>query len=318
MDVPRKSAAKKKKIRQIVTVVLAVIALAAISKVVAGLKPAAPSVELAQLWPDTVKRGPMVRQVRGLGTLVPETPWAIPAMTDGRIEQRLALPGTIVNPDTLLLVMSNPELQQALVDAEWKLKAAEAELNNLRVKLQSDRLTQQSAAATTETDARKARLQADRDAELRRLGLKSDLEAKISIATAEDLANKDTIEKQRLQHWLGSHRRATGRSARHCRAASRHVPAQAEPGARFAGARRCARHPHAGGCGHRPARRSRRNARQGGAAGEAEGRAEDSGNAGEGRDHRAACFGRYAQRHHRRQGVAHRPGGHSTAPLPWT
>jgi HlyD family secretion protein len=198
MDVPRKSAAKKKKIRQIVTVVLAVIALAAISKVVAGLKPAAPSVELAQLWPDTVKRGPMVRQVRGLGTLVPETPWAIPAMTDGRIEQRLALPGTIVNPDTLLLVMSNPELQQALVDAEWKLKAAEAELNNLRVKLQSDRLTQQSAAATTETDARKARLQADRDAELRRLGLKSDLEAKISIATAEDLANKDTIEKQRL------------------------------------------------------------------------------------------------------------------------
>jgi HlyD family secretion protein len=199
MDVPRKSAAKKKRIRQIITAVVALAAIAVVTKVLAGLKPAAPSVELAQLWPDTVKRGPMLRQVRGLGTLVPETPWTIPALTDGRIEQRLMLPGTIVNPDTLLLVMSNPELQQALVDAEWKLKAAEAELNNLRVKLQSDRLTQQALEATAETEARKARLTADRDAELRRLGLKSDLEAKISIATAEDLANKDSIEKERLK-----------------------------------------------------------------------------------------------------------------------
>ncbi|HVX65221.1 MAG TPA: HlyD family efflux transporter periplasmic adaptor subunit [Bryobacteraceae bacterium] len=199
MDVPRKSAAKKKRIRQIITAVVAVLAIAVVTKVLAGLKPAAPSVELAQLWPDTVKRGPMLRQVRGIGTLVPETPWTIPALTDGRIEQRLMLPGTIVNPDTLLLVMSNPELQQALVDAEWKLKAAEAELNNLRVKLQSDRLTQQALEATAETEARKARLTADRDAELRRLGLKSDLEAKISIATAEDLANKDRIEKERLK-----------------------------------------------------------------------------------------------------------------------
>ncbi len=140
----------------------------------------------------------MLRQVRGLGTLVPETPWTIPAMTDGRIERRLALPGIVVNPDTVLLVMSNPELQQTLVDAEWKLKAAEAELNNLRVKLQSDRLTQEALEATIETNAHKAKMTADRDAELRRLGLKSDLEAKISIATAEDLLNQDKIEKQRL------------------------------------------------------------------------------------------------------------------------
>ncbi len=199
MDVPRKSAARNRKIRRIITAVLAVIAIAVITKVVMGLKPAAPRVELAQLWPDTVKRGPMLRQVRGMGTLVPETPWTIPAMTDGRIEQRLALPGTVVSPDTLLLVMSNPELQQALVDAEWKLKAAEAELNNLRVKLQSDRLTQQAAEATVETDAHKAKMTADRDSELRRLGLKSDLEAKISIATAEDLASRDRIEKERLK-----------------------------------------------------------------------------------------------------------------------
>jgi HlyD family secretion protein len=198
MDVPRKSAARNKKIRRIVTLVLVLAAAGVVTKVLAGLKPAAPSVERAQVWMDTVKRGPMLRQVRGLGTLVPETPWTIPALTDGRIERRLALPGIVVHPDTVLLVMSNPELEQELVDAEWKLKAAKAELNNLRVKLQSDRLTEEAAEATVETNAHKARMEADRDAELRRLGLKSDLEAKISIATAEDLLNQDKIEKQRL------------------------------------------------------------------------------------------------------------------------
>ncbi len=198
MDVPRKSAARNKKIRRIVTLVVVLAAVGVATKVLAGLKPAAPSVERAQVWMDTVKRGPMLRQVRGLGTLVPETPWTIPALTDGRIERRLALPGIVVNPDSVLLVMSNPELQQTLVDAEWKLKAAEAELNNLRVKLQSDRLTQEALEATVETNAHKAKMTADRDAELRRLGLKSDLEAKISIATAEDLLNQDKIEKQRL------------------------------------------------------------------------------------------------------------------------
>jgi len=139
------------------------------TKVLGGLKPAAPSVERAQVWMDTVKRGPMLRQVRGLGTLVPiDGGLVIPAETDGRVDQRLALPGTIVTPGTVLLVLSNPELEQATIDAEWKVKAAEAELNNLKVKLQSDRLTQQAAAATVETDSHTARLEADRDAELSR------------------------------------------------------------------------------------------------------------------------------------------------------
>jgi HlyD family secretion protein len=199
MDVPRKSAARKKKIRQIIIAIVVLAGVGVTTKVLAGLKPAAPSVERAQVWLDTVKRGPMLRQVRGLGTLVPETPWTIPAMTDGRIERRLALPGVVVQPDTLLLVLSNPELQQALVDAEWKLKAAEAELNNLQVKLQSDRLTQQSAAATAETEAHKAKAEADRDAELLKLGLTPQLTALKSQASAEDWANRDTIEKERLK-----------------------------------------------------------------------------------------------------------------------
>jgi HlyD family secretion protein len=98
-----------------------------------------------------------------------------------------------------LLVLSNPELEQATIDAEWKLKAAEAEMNNLRVKLQSDRLTQQAAAATVETDAHKAKLEADRDAELMRFGLTADLTAKKSMATAQDLESRVGIEKKRLE-----------------------------------------------------------------------------------------------------------------------
>ena len=200
MDVPRKSAARNKRIRQIVIGVVVLVAVGVTTKVLGGLKPAAPSVERAQVWMDTVKRGPMLRQVRGLGTLVPiDGGLVIPAETDGRVDQRLALPGTIVTPGTVLLVLSNPELEQATIDAEWKVKAAEAELNNLKVKLQSDRLTQESAAATVETDAHTARLEADRDAELSKFGLTADIQAKKSAATASDLEHRNQIEKKRLE-----------------------------------------------------------------------------------------------------------------------
>lgn len=199
MDIPRKEAARRKKIRQTVVGVVVLAAIAAVTMGVMRLKPAAPSVEWATLWPDTVKRGPMLRQVRGLGTLVPEDILWIPATTDGRVEQRLALPGTVVRPDTVLIILSNPELQQALVDAEWKLKAAEAELENLKVKLESERLTQQAAAATVASEANKAKLEADRDAELNRLGLIADIQAKKSLATAQDWANRDRIEAKRLE-----------------------------------------------------------------------------------------------------------------------
>jgi len=175
-----------------------VIAVPLVTWGLSRIKPAAPGVERATVWLDTVKRGPMLRQVRGLGTLVPEDILWIPATTDGRVEQRLALPGIVVRPDTMLIVLSNPELQQATVDAEWKLRAAEAELENLKVKLESDRLTQQAAAATVESEANKSKLTADRDAELNKLGLTADIIAKTSAATAQDWANRTRIEKKRL------------------------------------------------------------------------------------------------------------------------
>jgi len=173
------------------------------------LKPAAPSVERATVWLDTVKRGPMLRQVRGLGTLVPEDILWIPATTDGRVEQQLALPGIVVKPDTVLIVLSNPELQQATVDAEWKLRAAEAELANLKVKLESDRLTQEAAAATVESEANKSKLTADRDVELNKLGLEADLVAKTSVATAQDWANRTGSKRS---GWRSTRKRSRRRS----------------------------------------------------------------------------------------------------------
>ena len=198
MDIPRKEAARRKRIRRILIGAVVVIAVPLVTWGLSRLKPAAPGVERATVWLDTVKRGPMLRQVRGLGTLVPEDILWIPATTDGRVEQRLALPGIVVRPDTMLIVLSNPELQQATVDAEWKLRAAEAELENLKVKLESDRLTQQAAAATVESEANKSKLTADRDAELNKLGLTADIIAKTSAATAQDWANRTRIEKKRL------------------------------------------------------------------------------------------------------------------------
>jgi HlyD family secretion protein len=199
MDIPRKEAARRKRIRQGIIGLVLLAAAGGVSWGLSRLKPAAPSVERATVWLDTVKRGPMLRQVRGLGTLVPEDILWIPATTDGRVERQLALPGIVVKPDTVLIVLSNPELQQATVDAEWKLRAAEAELANLKVKLESDRLTQEAAAATVESEANKSKLTADRDVELNKLGLEADLVAKTSVATAQDWANRTRIEKKRLE-----------------------------------------------------------------------------------------------------------------------
>jgi HlyD family secretion protein len=199
MDIPRPTAARRRRIRRIIYGLLVLAAIPLITWALSRLKPAAPTVERATVWLDTVKRGPMLRNVRGLGTLIPEDILWIPATTDGRVEQRLALPGTWLKPETVIFILSNPELQQTTLDAEWKLKAAEAELTNLRVKLQSERLNQQALAATVRSDLQQAKLQADRDAELNKLGLLANLNMVLSRTKAEDLANRDQIEQKRLE-----------------------------------------------------------------------------------------------------------------------
>jgi HlyD family secretion protein len=198
MDIPRKSAARQRLIKRIVYVAIAIIFISATTVVLSRLKPAAPTVERATVWIDTVKRGPMLRQVRGLGTLVPEEIRWIPATTEGRVERRLIDPGTPVKANSVLLELSNPTLVQAALDAEMQVKGAEARMADLRVTLQSQQLTQKAGAAQVEADYKQAQLRADTDAELARQGLTADLNRQLSALAADQLANRNRIEKERF------------------------------------------------------------------------------------------------------------------------
>src|SRR5437868_9820972 len=135
MDIQRPSNARAKKIKRIAYVTLAVLLCMGVTLALSRLKPAAPSVDGSTIWPDTVKRGPMLREVRGLGTLVPEEIRWIPANTEGRVEKIVVRPGTQVKADTVILELSSPELEQAAHDAGSKLKAAEAEFTTFQAKL---------------------------------------------------------------------------------------------------------------------------------------------------------------------------------------
>jgi len=207
MDVPRKDAAKKRLIRRIIIGLVVLIALVpvgwyvGIPFVYAGhLKPAAPSVELSTLWPDTVKRGPMVRDVRGLGTLVPEDTLLVPANTDGRIEKILIKPGTRarVHPDSIIMVMTNPELQTMMLDAKFAWKAAQAKLVDLGVTLEKQQLDLRSTAAQVAADYHTAQLKAERDDALVKEGLVAPVDAKISDVAAQELSTRNDIETKRL------------------------------------------------------------------------------------------------------------------------
>ena len=200
MDVPRKDAGRKRLIRRITWIAIVVITVPLITWALSRLKPAAPSVEMATLWPDSVKRGPMRVERRGLGTLVPEETLLVPAVTDGRVERRLMLPGqdATVTPSTVLMILSNPELESAMVDAEYQLKTAEATYDDLKVQLESKGLDQKAVAATVMSDYKQAKLQADRDKQLAKEGLIPDLNEKLSTVKAEELSQRTKLEEQRL------------------------------------------------------------------------------------------------------------------------
>src|SRR5438046_5681557 len=159
MDIARPSNARKKRIRQIIYAVVGLAAVALVSFGLSRLKPAAPTVERAVVWPDTVKRGPMVRQVRGLGTLTPEDIRWIPATTQGRVEKIILRPGTTVKANDVILELTNPTLEQQLQDAELKLQASEAALANVKVQLNNDLLTTRASGANIEADYNKAKMQ---------------------------------------------------------------------------------------------------------------------------------------------------------------
>jgi HlyD family secretion protein len=190
--------AQQKRMRRTAYAGAALAAVVLISLGLSRLKPAAPSVDRGTVVIDTVKRGGMLRQVRGLGTLVPEDFRWIPAATDGRVERIVVLPGSIVTADTIILELSNPELEMQALDAESQLRASEAGYAELKVRLESQHLDQEAAAASVQADYAQARMRADRDEELAQAGLVADLDRKISKVTADQLANRNRIEQKRL------------------------------------------------------------------------------------------------------------------------
>jgi HlyD family secretion protein len=198
MDIARPSNLRKKRIKQGVYAGTALVAVLLMTLGVSRLKPAAPTVEAATVWRDTVKRGPMLRQVRGLGTLVPEDIRWIPATTQGRVERIVLWPGTAVKADSIILELTNPQLEQELEDAELKVKSAEASQANLRVQLQNDQLQQRAAAATVEAEFNKAKMQAQMNEALAKDQLVSDLVLRQSKVDAEQLAVRNEIAKQQL------------------------------------------------------------------------------------------------------------------------
>ena len=200
MDVPRgKEVARRRTVRRVALILGAIAVIGGTTVALARLKPAAPSVEMSGLWPGTVKRGPMERQVRGLGALKPEQIYWINAAVDSRVVQIVRRAGIdTIKANDVIMVLSNPDLELEAEKAEWVVKQDEANLANLKVKLESEKLDQRASLAELESQYTQAKLTADRDLELTRLSLKSDLESRLSVNQANQFQNRVGLQKQRL------------------------------------------------------------------------------------------------------------------------
>lgn len=199
MDIQRPSSARTKKIRRIAYVAIAVVSVAGVTYGVSQLRPAAPSVDKATIWTDEVKRGPMLREDHGLGTLVPEEIRWIPAQTDSRVDRIVLRPGAVVKPEMIILELSDPQLQRDALDAEYQLKAAEADYVNLKVQMNSELLNQKAAAAAVKSEYEQAKIQHEVDDKLFQQGIGSDVTAKLSKVKEEQLAIRAHLEEERTQ-----------------------------------------------------------------------------------------------------------------------
>ena len=198
MDISRPDLKAKKRKRQVLTIAVGVVVLAVVTFLVMRLKPAAPTVDRSVVWTDTVKRGPLIVQVRGLGTLVPreDAIRQIPAQTEATVVRILTLPGSTVKPDTILLELSDPQTTQQALDAELALKEARADLSNTQVKVQSDLMAQKSTAATVNADYQQAERQAKTNKALYGLGVISGLVYNASQGTADELSTRNKLQEQ--------------------------------------------------------------------------------------------------------------------------
>ncbi len=207
MDVSRGDSVIKAKRRRRIIIGAAVFLFVVLTTwALSRMKPAAPSVDRATVWIDEVKRGEMVVEHRGLGTLVPEDIRWIPAQTQGQVERILLRPGPTVTPDTVILELSNPQLEQEAKDAELQLKVAEADLENLRVQLNSQLLQVRTDVGRAKADFTQAKLQADADQELLKNELVSKIIASQSANRAEEASNRYQLEQERLKGFADSMR----------------------------------------------------------------------------------------------------------------
>lgn len=199
MDIQRPSNARAKKIRRIVYGTIAVMLLGGVTYALSKLKPAAPTVDKGTVWTDTVKRGPMLREVRGLGTLVPEDIRWITAQTDSRVDHWVLRPGAIINPNSVIMELSDPTLQQTALDAEYQLKGAEADYANLRVQVDSDLMNQKASEAQVRSDYEQAKIQHDVDEKLVKQGLTAELIENLSKVKVQQLAIRVQLEGDRTR-----------------------------------------------------------------------------------------------------------------------
>jgi len=199
MDIKRPGKSKlKRRIRNAVLIVIGLVAIAGITFGLTKLKPAAPTLDRSTAVIDTVKRGQMLRQVRGIGTLVPQLTRWVPAPADGRVERILIQAGVEVGADTVIAELSNPQMEQQAMDAEFQVKASQADAEALSVRLESENMTQQSAIASINAEYSQAKLQFDADEVLAKQGLVADLQLKVSRVHVQDLAARLKVEQQRL------------------------------------------------------------------------------------------------------------------------
>jgi RND family efflux transporter MFP subunit len=201
MDIARPDLLQKRKRRLWIFVGAAVVVLLIAVLGVSRLKPAAPTVDRSTIWTDTVKRGPMIRQVRGsTGSLVPREDKLrlIPAETEATVTRILVLPGARVEPNTVIMDLAYPQLEQEAMNASLALKAAESDYHNTQIKLQSDLMTQKAGAATVGADYSQAKLQAQTDKALYDLGVISGLAYQSSAGKANEMTTRNKIEDDRL------------------------------------------------------------------------------------------------------------------------
>src|SRR5271165_726568 len=199
MDIPRGEEVKRRRtLRRIALIIIGVAAIAGITWAMKGLKPAAPSVDGGTVWRDSVKRGPMDVNVRGIGRLTPEEIIFLPAAFESRVQKINHRAGDKVGANDVIMVMSDPDIELEAEKAQWSVRQEQAKLSDLKITLESTKLDQRATLASLESDYTQAKLTADRDLELTRLGLKSELESRLSVDKAEQLSKRLALQKQRL------------------------------------------------------------------------------------------------------------------------